>query len=474
VSGELHGVGAGELARLISTREISPVQAVEASLARIAELDGVLNACTVVLDVDARARASEAERAIGAGEPVGPLHGLPVAVKDAIWVRGELATMGSRALSDFRPTEDAASVRRLRAGGAIVVAKTTNSELLWSGYTATDLYGITRNPWDVRLTPGGSSGGSGAAVASGMVPLALGTDAGGSIRIPAAFCGVVGFKPTHGLVARSPAFEEMRSLNVVGPLARSVADARLCLDVIAGAEPADNLSAPIARCSAPDSPSSERRIAWSLTLGDHPVQEEIGERFHATIARLKRAGWGLHEARPEVGDLGEISMPILLTELAPMVKGREHLLSPALRDLVIQGAQVSARTYFDAQLKRARLTRRFEAFFEDYDALLTPTTAMRPFDADPRGPIEIAGTLVDVDLDTAPYNLTVIANLTGAPAVSLPAGVDRGGLPVGIQVTCRRFADDLCLQIAGQLERLLPLAEPPPLTVTTQGPATNS
>jgi Asp-tRNA(Asn)/Glu-tRNA(Gln) amidotransferase A subunit family amidase len=464
VTGELYALDASELADLIRSREISPVELVDASLARIAELDGALNACTTVLGADARAQARAAERSISAGEKIGPLHGVPVAIKDAIWVKGEPATLGSRALETFRPTEDAAPVRRLRDAGAIVIAKTTNSELLWSGYTATDLYGVTRNPWDLRLTPGGSSGGSGAAVASGMVPLALGTDAGGSVRIPAAYCGIVGLKPSHGLVARSPAFEEMRSLNVVGPLARSVTDARLCLDVIAGSDPADNLSAPIERRAPPlpDLLISGARIAWSGTLGDHPVDRGISERFREAIVALDTAGWRLEEASPEVPDLGEISMPILLTELAPMIAGREHLLSPALQELVHRGSGVSARAYFAAQLKRAEFTRRVEGFFEDYDALLTPTTAMRPFAADPEGPIDIAGTLVDVDIDTAPYNLTVMSNLTGAPAVTVPAGIDRDGLPVGIQVTCRRFSDDLCLQLAEKVAELLPAPGSPP------------
>ena len=476
VSGELHALGAGELAGLIRAREISPVEVVDASLARIEERDGALNACTVVLREDARARAREAERAIAAGEGAGPLHGVPVAIKDAIWVRGEPATLGSRAFADFRPTEDAAPVRRLRDAGAIIVAKTTNSELLWSGYTATELFGVTRNPWDLRLTPGGSSGGSGAAVASGMVPLALGTDAGGSVRIPAAFCGVVGHKPTHGLVARSPAFEEMRSLNVVGPLARSVADARLCLDVIAGPDPADNLSVPIERRSQPlaNRLPAGVRIAWSEKLGEHPVDPGIAERFHVALAALARAGWQLVEDSPDVCDLGEISMPILLTELPPMLAGREHLLSPALQELFQQGAERSAREYFAAQLKRAEFTSRVETFFQGYDALLTPTTSMAPFAADPQGQIDIAGTSVDVDLDTAPYNLTVLANLTGGPAASVPAGLDGHGLPVGLHVTCRRFADDLCLQLAEAAAELLPRLGSPPSPVQEPNQASPS
>jgi len=257
----------------------------------------------------------------------------------------------------------------------------------------------------------------------------------------------------------------------VGPLARSVADARLCLEVIAGPDPSDNLSAPISwrhaanqERPAGEGPAKNRRIAWSLKLGDHAVGAEVAAVFHASIGALQREGWTLEEASPEVGDLGAISWPIMLTELAPMIAGREHLLSPAFQELVRTGSEVSARDYFDAQLQRAEFTRQSEAFFADYDALLTPTTAMPPFDASPRGPVKIGDVLVDVDVDIAPYNLTVVANVTGAPAITLPAGLDRDGLPVGIQVMCRRFADDLCLRLAEQMTHALPRVGPPPIS----------
>lgn len=452
MASELSKLSAIQLATLIKAGEISPVDLIEAALTRIREVDGVLNACTVVLADEARARALCAERQVAAGDAVGPLHGVPVAVKDAIWVEGQSATMGSRALESFRPIEDAASVRRLRDAGAIIVAKTANSELLWSAYIATELHGVTRNPWNPERTPGGSSGGSAAAVASGMVSLALGTDAGGSIRLPAAFCGIVGVKPTHGLVARSPGFEEMRSLNVVGPLARSVADARLCLEIICGPDPADNLSVPLLKLDgAASTRPQERRVAWADHLGDHALEQSVKERFHSAVTSLANAGWQLEEASPEVSSFDEIWDPISSAEFAPMLDGPDNLLPAPLQDMVAEGARISATAYYAAQLRRAEFTRVVESFFDHYDALLTPTTAMAPFAANPQGPVMIAGASRDVDKDMSLFNLSLVANLTGGPAVALPIGFDGDGLPVSLQIMCRRFADGLAMDIAEQI-----------------------
>jgi len=459
---DLAAASAATLATLIRSREVSAAEVVDRMLERIRGVDPVLNACTVVLDDSARESARHADRAVANGDDVGPLHGVPVAIKDAIWVEGQPSTMGTRALEDFRAPEDASAVGRLRNAGAIILAKTTNSELLWDGYTRTDLHGVTRNPWDTERTPGGSSGGSGAAVAAGMAPLALGTDAGGSIRLPAAFCGIVGIKPTHGTVARTPGFDEMRSLNAVGPLARSMADARLCLRTICGPDPADNLSGPpSAHDQASERAVQELRIAWTPTVGCHEIERSTKRHFEESIEALAAAGLNLSRAHPQPWDLDEMSVPIFCAELGTMVDGREARLSGRAAQMLDEAASVTGREYYAAQVKRAAYTRMWEEFFAEYDAILTPTTAMPPFAADPQGPVMIGGKSHDIDTDTSYFNLTLVANLTGGPAISVPTGLDETTLPLGIQVMTKRFADDLCARIAEAIEALLPAAATP-------------
>jgi Asp-tRNA(Asn)/Glu-tRNA(Gln) amidotransferase A subunit family amidase len=457
VNSDLYTLDARELAARIKARAVSPVEVVDAALDRIRDRDQVLNACTVVLGDDARQRAREAEQLVMAGGEVGPLHGVPVAIKDAIWVKGELATMGTRALENFRPDEDAAAVRRLRDAGAIVVAKTTNPELLWSGYTRSELQGVTRNPWNPERTPGGSSGGSGAAVASGMVPLALGTDAGGSIRIPAVYCGIVGLKPSHGAVPRAPGFEEMRTVNVFGPLARSVADARLCFGVIAGPDPADNLCVPLVVDHAISRDVKDMRIAFTPTLGAHAMEPSTAAAFDAAIAALGDAGWNLELAAPTPWDLDEITTPIYLAEqMGSHLDGREQLLGAGAARMVAAGARLPAKDYFDAQIRRAQFARVWESFLDDYDALLTPASVMPPFAADPEGPILIDNKPYELDTDSSHFIPSVIANLTGGPAVVVPTGVDDNGLPVSIQVMTKRFSDHRCMAVAEAIEGVLP------------------
>jgi len=451
-----------ELADLIRSREVSPVEVVDLSLERISQRDSVVNACTVVLERPARREASEAERALLRGDPLGPLHGVPVAIKDAIWVKDQLATLGSRAFEEFRAPEDAAVVRRLRDAGAIIIAKTTNPELLLDGYTKSELYGVTRNPWNPELTPGGSSGGSAAAVAAGMVPLALGTDAGGSIRIPAAFTGLFGMKPTHGIVPRTPGFDEMRSRNSFGPLARTLEDINLCLAVIAGPDPADNLSFPSRpRTDLRDIDVTELRIAWSTTVGGHLIDESTAAALTSSVETLVAAGYRLERAYLEPWDLDEFAVPVFFAELGVMFDGREHLLSQRAQDRVKAGTELHAREYYAAQIERAQYTRAWESFFDHYDAFLSPTTAMPPFAADPDGPIFIGGEPHDLDTDTSYFKLTHVANLTGCPALAVPTGLDDNGLPVSIQIMTRRFSDDLCLAIGKAVATVLPAAPLP-------------
>jgi len=447
------------IALRVAERAASPVELIEAALASIELLDPSLCACTVILRDEALAAAHALERRLAAGGGAGPLAGVPVAVKDVIWVRGTPATMGTRVLADFVPEVDAACVRRMREAGAIVVAKTANPPFCTGGYSTRQLAGRTRNPWDTRRSPGGSSAGSGAAVAAGMTPLALGTDMGGSIRIPAAFCGVVGLKPTHGLVARGPCFEEGRTLNVVGPMARTVRDVALCLDVIAGADPADILSVPRApvrhRDALAERGVAELRVAWSADLGHVELDAAVRDTFMKRIGALEREGWRLEHAHPDVGPMDPVHFVISQGERGSFAAGREGLIEPTHRAMLDAAAALPAREYHEAQVERARYARIWEKFFEHHDLLLTPSLPFAAFSLDPRDPPLLNGRPIDVDRE-AWWELLLVASLTGGPAISVPMGRGEDALPLGMQVLGPRFAERRCLAVAAELEAIMP------------------
>jgi Asp-tRNA(Asn)/Glu-tRNA(Gln) amidotransferase A subunit family amidase len=452
------------LAAAVRRGTYSPVEVVTAALQRIEEIEPQVNACTIVLDDAALRDARRAERTLAAGGDVGPLHGVPVVVKDEIWVRGAPATLASRQLEGFVPAEDAAAVRRLRDAGAIVIAKTTNPSYLWAGHTCSEMYGVTRNPRRLDRSPGGSSGGSAAAVAAHMAPLGLGSDAGGSVRIPASFCGLVGLKPTNGLVPRSPGFGGWRSLETFGPIARSVRDAALCLRVMAGPDASDELTFPAMSLDSLDDVGGKRlrglRVAWSVDLGFAGVAEPVRDGFMRAIAALERAGWALEPAHPDLPSPEAIGTPTFLTEFPAIDNDRHDLLEPVIRDLLTARAGVSARAYYDAQLARSQYARVWEQFFETYSLLLTPTVPMPPFAAHPTGPVEVNGRPVDIERDWW-WHLSLTANLAGEPAISVPIGTDRDALPLGLQITGPRFADARCLHAAAAVEQLMPQAAPP-------------
>ncbi|MDQ2838233.1 MAG: amidase [Actinomycetota bacterium] len=283
-------IDAWQAAEDIRSGSLSAVEAVSTALARIDERDGELNAFTVLVAEQARGQAAEVDR----GQRTGPLAGVPISVKDHVWVRGMPATNGSRALADHIAGQDCACVSRLIAAGAIIVGKTNNPEFCYRGITTNDLYGTTRNPRDPSRTPGGSSGGAAASVAAGMVPLAIGTDGGGSIRIPSAFCGTFGLKPTFGLVPKMPGFRGWPTLSVTGPIASSARDLALALSVMAGASPLDPLSYPapaadyLQAVSAPD--WAGLRIAVSVDLGFAELDPDVRQAFGATLDLLSDAG----------------------------------------------------------------------------------------------------------------------------------------------------------------------------------------
>ncbi len=450
-----------ETARMIASGRTSSVDAVGRALARIEQVDTAVGAFTVVLADQARSAAAAADRALREGESVGPLHGVPLAVKDHIWMRGVLATNGSRAYESFRPPVDAVPVARLRAAGAILIGKTNNPEFCYRGFTDNDVWGPTRNPYDLTRTPGGSSGGSAAAVAAGMVAGALGTDGGGSIRLPAAFCGVAGHKPTFGVVPKDPGFHGWKTLSVTGPIARSVRDCALLMDVIAGPDPADDLSFPNPQrgysmlLSAPDEVIGALRIAYSDDLGFAPVDDDVRQCFAQTVAALREAGLTLVAAHPPTGDPNDLWNDIAVCEgfssEGALLADWEHAMTPGTAQIIRAGEHKRAVDYLDALYRRAAFTEQWLRFFDEFDVLLTPTAQVTAFPIGQETPETAGGLPVDPFFD-AWSAMFYPANLAGLPATTVPIGLSPRGLPIGLQVTGSRFDDARVLAAAAFVE----------------------
>ncbi|MWG36702.1 amidase, partial [Halomarina oriensis] len=456
--------------------ECSPVALVEHCLERIEARNDRTNAFVTVLADDAREQARAAERAVERGEQLGPLHGIPVGIKDLTSVAGVRTTYGSVPLADHVPERDDPVVARLRAAGAIVVGKTNTSEFGHIATTDNDLFGATGNPYDPTKTAGGSSGGSAAAVADGLVPLAQGTDAGGSVRIPASACGVVGIKPSFGRVSRHTrpdAFADANPFTATGPLARTVADAALSLDVMAGTDPADPFSLPTTDerfVDAVDASVDGFRVAYSPTLDAFPVAESVRDVVDEAVEGFADAGMGVERADPALGDLWDdarrASLVTFQSRMATTVAGSEAAfgvdLSERLDDLsgVLPAMVERGRTHTAVDIGRANGVRTavFDAVQEllgEFDLLVSPTLAVPPFDVDAFGPESVDGE--EVDRYTGWY-LTQPFNMTGHPAASVPAGtVD--GLPVGLQVVGRRHRDADVIAACAAFERERPWSD---------------
>jgi Asp-tRNA(Asn)/Glu-tRNA(Gln) amidotransferase A subunit family amidase len=434
---------ASAAAEAVRNREVSPVELVEQALTAIEERDPEINAFTVVLAEEARATAKERER-----DPQGALAGVPIAIKDHVWMRGAPATNGSLALKDFYPDVDAVCVERLRDAGAVIVGKTNNPEFCYRGITDNAVYGLTRNPRNLERTPGGSSGGSAAAVAADMVPFALGTDGGGSIRIPASFCGIAGHKPTFGLIPKLPGFRGWPTLSVDGPLARTVRDLVLTLHVMAGTDPADDLTWPVALHER-----EPLRVAYSEDLGFAPVEPSVRKAFKETVAKLP---WIMQKAHPPpippTALWNAIALPEGYASEGPLLAEHEHQMTAGTAEIIREGA-VSANEYLDAQHERSLYTRAWSEFFADYDLLLIPTMQMTAFGVGMLSPASIDGQPIDQFFDDW-CTFCVPANLTGQPAASVPIGADEDGLPIGLQIIGRRWEDLTVLAAAAQVERL--------------------
>jgi aspartyl-tRNA(Asn)/glutamyl-tRNA(Gln) amidotransferase subunit A len=457
-----------ELAAAIRAKQVSPVEIAEAILARIEALNPRLNAfCLVTRDIALR-DAREAEIAVVKGEPIGALHGVPLSLKDVIFTRGLRTTGGSRLFGDAVPEEDAIAAGRLRAAGAVLLGKTNTSEFGHKAVTDNPLFGVTRNPWNPEMTPGGSSGGAAAAVASGLGPIALGTDGGGSLRIPAAFCGVYGFKPSWGRVPQHPSFPGWEHLGVTGPITRTVRDAALALDVIAGADDRDRHSLPReagSYVSACDDEIKGLHVAWTPDLGYATVDPAVQTLCENAAAEFESLGCHVEVVNPGWEDCEEIFRTIVAAQFyahwSDQLPAQESELDPTLVKFIRKGGAVSARDYVLAMERARAYWHEAQTFLARFDLLLTPTTAVAPFPVGQSGPREIGGQEISV-LGWMPF--TFPFNLTGQPAASVPAGMTDDGLPVGLQIVGRRNADRTVLAASAAYEAACPWSErhPPP------------
>jgi len=467
MSNDLTHKSATELAALIKSRALSPVELLNASLATIARVNPKLNAIVTLAADQARDAAREAEAAVMRGDTVGALHGLPIGVKDVTPTGGIRTTFGSPLFKDFVPTEDAEAVRRLKAAGAIVLAKTNTPEFACGANTVNPVFGATRNPWNPALSPAGSSGGSAVAVATGMVPLAQGTDFGCSIRIPAAFCGIVGIRPTPGLTPNYPMPLGWDPGQVHGPLARSAEDAALMLDAMVGfsrlspisvAPPWASAQVEVARAHH----AKGLRVAYAPDIAGIGVDAEIDKICRAAARRLREAGAIVDEIAFDVSDGRD---PYQAWRGAWMVAQQFENLSRLaefgqnLRGNVERGLKVTTLDLAQAEQARLIVFHRFRELFERYDLLLTPAAPVKPYPVEQNFPDEINGRKFENYVDwIAPAFLVTLVSL---PAGSVPAGMTSDGLPVGLQIIAPRFEEPRILSLAKIVQQMNPIGWPP-------------
>ncbi len=479
---ELAYMSAFELAYRIRRRELSPVEVVNAFIERIERRNPSINAFVYFGFDDARARAREAERALLAGEALGPLHGVPTAIKDLFDFKpGWPSTFGGiRALKNYVVDAYCAFAERVEKAGAIIVGKTNSPVMGFRGTCDNYLFGPSRNPFNTAKNTGGSSGGSAAAVADGLVPFAEGTDGGGSIRIPAAWCGVYGYKPSFGrvpFITRPNAFAGDTPFLFEGPITRTVEDAALVVTAIAGYDPRD----PFSLDEQPDLLAATRRsvrgwrIAYSPNFDVFPVEKPVADvvakavrAFEEAGARVEEVRLGIARHQRELSDLWcRLIMPVNLLTLENFKRQGMDLLRdhrddfpPQYLEWVERGYRLTALDFYNDQAVRTEIYDAIQKVFENYDLLVTPTLACLPVDnaADGNtvGPSRINGEEVDPLIG---WCLTYFVNFSGHPAASIPAGLSQDNLPVGMQIIGRRYADADVLAASAVFERLRPWQE---------------
>jgi amidase len=455
---ELCFLTASELARRIRERELSCVEVMQAHLAQIARVNPHVNAIVTLLPEQALAGAQAADAALARGDAVGPLHGLPIAHKDLFLTKGIRTTFGSPIFQDFVPDEDALIVERLRRAGAITIGKTNTPEFGAGSQTFNPVFGATRNPYDLAKTCGGSSGGAAVALACGMLPIADGSDMGGSLRNPASFCNVVGLRPAPGRVPHWPTEAAWYTLSVDGPMARTVQDVALLLSAIAGPDPCSPIAIPEPgmRFAQPlDRDFSGVRIAWSRDLGGLPVDPRVTAAIDAQQHVFAALGCAVEDADPgwDGADVAFKAWRAWSFEL-----GRGKLLDThrdQLKDTVVwnieAGRQLSGPQLAAAERQRSVLYQRLRVFMERYEFLVLPVSQVPPFDVEQPYVSAINGVALETYIDWMRSCYYVSA--TGLPAISVPCGFTPEGLPVGIQIVGRHQDEWGLLQLAHAFEQ---------------------
>lgn len=475
---ELARLPAITLARMVRDKEISAIEVAEAAIRRMEKLEPHIHAFCVPTPEVARVAARAVDAKVAAGEDPGPLAGVPIGIKDLVATKGIETAMGSNLYKGWIPDEDDIVVERLKDAGAVILGKTTVPEFGYSGVGHNPL-GITcRNPWNLALTPGGSSAGSGASVACGVSPFAIGSDGGGSIRIPSAHSGLYGLKASMGRVAlypgcrdeRFPGVSSWETLEHIGPMSRTVADAALMLGVIgSGPDMRDRYSLPKPNFdwlgAARPGDLKGLRVAYSADWGYAPVDPEVRRVVGEAVEVFERdLGCIVEEAHPGWDDPGPYFWTLVacdsdLTGMRNMIKGRESEVSPHLVGLVQK--DWSGSEFTDAKRVRQAVVNRMWRFMQRYDLLLTPTLAVPPFPVHMQGPEMIEGRMVTAGQWLA---FTFPMNLTGQPAASIPAGFTRDRLPVGLQIIGRHLDDPLVLKASAAFEAARPWMDAwPPL-----------
>ncbi|SFM10409.1 amidase [Bradyrhizobium sp. NFR13] len=456
-----------ELASLIAGRSVSPVEVLDAHLDVIARVNPKLNAIVTLADASARAAAENAEAAVMRGDRLGALHGLPVVIKDITPTAGIRTTYGSPRFKDHVPTEDAEVVRRLKAAGAIILGKTNTPEFAAGANTFNDVFGVTRNPWNLALSPSGSSGGSAVAVATGMASLAQGTDFGCSIRMPASFNGIVGIRPTPGLTPNYPMPLAWDPGQVHGPLARTAEDAALMLDAMIGFSRRSPISVAPPWASARTNVAKAQdvkdlRIAYVSDISGIGVDPEIDAICRACALSLRDAGATVEEISFDIADgKGPYQAWRGLWMVGQQFANLDQLeeFGVNLKGNVKAGLKVTPLEFAASEQKRQELFLRFAKFFESYDLLISPQSPVKQFPVEMNFPTEINGKKLDNYTDWIAGSFLI--TLMSLPGGAVPAGMTDDGLPVGIQIVGPRFEEPLILSAMKIVQQLHPIGWPP-------------